>query len=97
MPCVECQGLESHAFRSPDDLVHALRVAAEEMDRGVLEPEGGEQAGLAEMAAVRSALLAGELPRSVRYSFRCAVCGDRFALVASSSDGSGEWRRESNA
>ena len=36
MPCEECRELVTHEFRSPDDLIHAVRVAAEDVDRGVL-------------------------------------------------------------
>ena len=40
MACEECASLATHVFRNADDLINALRVAAEEANRGVLEPVG---------------------------------------------------------
>lgn len=94
MACDECRELTTHAFRSPDDLIHALRLAAEETDRGVLvRIEQGEPSP-AERAALESALASGALPGVVRYRFACAVCNDRFSLVADVEDGRGGWVRE---
>ena len=81
MSCDECRDLSTHTFRSADDLIHALRLAAEEVNRGVLARiEGGVSSRTA----------------SVRYRFRCELCGDRFALTGDTSDGSGGWTREEN-
>ena len=96
MACDECRDLTSHAFRTPDDLIHALRVAAEEMSRGVLSRVGGEAApGSAEREALDSALASGALPGKLRYRFRCEVCGDRFSLEGDTGEGTGAWTRES--
>lgn len=95
MPCEECRDLETHEFRSPDDLIHALRVTAEEMSRGVLCRVGDEIApGTAEHEALDSALASGALPGVIRYRFRCEVCGDLFSLEADASTGAGSWTRE---
>ena len=96
--CTECRELSTHAFRSPDDLIHALRVAAEEANRGVLEPVEERRAqGVAESEALYSALEAGAMPGAVRYRFRCLVCGDRFTLEADMREGTGSWTREETA
>ena len=95
MACEECSALIEHEFRSPDDLIHALRVAAEEASRGVLEPLGpGVSPGAAEDEALYSALDSGAMPRSIRYRFRCTTCGDHFTLEADVRAVTGAWRRE---
>lgn len=95
MPCEECRDLASHEFRSPDDLIHALRLAAEEANRGVLAPIEEKRApGAAEEEALYSALESGAMPRSVRYRFRCTTCGDTFVLEGDPGTGSGSWKRE---
>lgn len=96
MACDECRNLTTHAFRTPDDLIHALRVAAEEMSRGVLSRIGGAQAapGSAEREALDSALASGAFPGKLRYRFRCEVCGDRFSLEGDTEQGTGAWTRE---
>ena len=95
MACEECSALIEHEFRSPDDLIHALRVAAEEASRGVLEPRGqGASPGVAEQEALYSALDSGAMPRSIRYRFRCTTCGDDFILDADVHAGTGSWMRE---
>jgi len=94
MPCEECRELSTHEFRSTGDLVNALRVAAEEMDRGVLRRIEDRGEGAPELAALRSALASGALPAAVQYSFRCEVCGDRFTLSADLAKGAGRWTRE---
>lgn len=94
MPCEECRELATHAFRSPDDLIHALRLAAEEANRGVLAPvEEKQSQGVAEQEALYSALESGALPGTIRYRFRCTTCGDRFALDADMRAGTGSWTR----
>jgi hypothetical protein len=98
MTCPECQDLSSHEFRSPDDLIHALRLAAEEANRGVLEPvEDKAPKGVAEEEALYSALESGAMPGAVRYRFRCTTCGDLFTLAADMRDGTGSWTREERA
>lgn len=97
MACDECRELTTHAFRGPDDLIHALRLAAEEVDRGVLERVGQDIPSAVEQEALASALACGALPNVVRYRFRCAVCGDRFALAADPETGQGGWLREEAA
>ncbi len=95
MPCEECRELSTHTFRSPDDLIHALRLAAVEMDRGVLSRVGdGVLPGTAEADAMESVLVSGALPDIVQYRFRCTVCGDHFSLTADTSQGHGGWTRE---
>lgn len=95
MPCTECSQLSTHTFRSPDDLIHALRLAAEEANRGVLSPiEEKASPGAAEQEAIYSALQSGALPGTVRYRFSCVTCGDRFTLAADMRAGAGSWTRE---
>lgn len=95
MPCTECSELSTHTFRSTDDLIHALRVAAEEANRGVLRPiEEKAVPGAAEQEALYSALESGALPGTVRYRFSCVTCGDRFTLAADMRAGAGSWTRE---
>ena len=93
MPCEECRELNTHAFRSPDDLIHAVRLAAEEVDRGVLRRLEAREPGEAEREALASVLACGELPGAIAYRFACSQCGDGFALSADTSDGSGAWVR----
>lgn len=93
----ECSALTTHAFRNPDDLIHAVRLAAEEVDRGVLERLGAEVAGAAEQEALASVLACGALPNLVRYRFACTVCGERFTLCADADEGRGGWVREGDA
>jgi hypothetical protein len=95
MACEECVSLATHAFRSPDDLIDALRVAAEEANRGVLEPISPKgEARVAEEEALYSALEAGAMPGAVRYRFRCRLCGDAFTLEADMREGTGSWTRD---
>ena len=94
MPCPECRDLTTHAFRSVDDLVHAVRLATEEVDRGVLARVNAEQLAAAERQAVDSSLESGALPDTVRYRFRCELCGDHFTLLADTRTGEGSWTRE---
>jgi hypothetical protein len=94
MSCDECRELSTHAFRSTEDLVHALRLATEEMDRGVLCRLTTHSVSAPEQEALDSSLESGALPNSVLYRFRCAVCGDRFTLSADIGSGEGGWTRE---
>jgi hypothetical protein len=94
MPCEECRELGSHSFRSPDDLIHALRLSAEEMNRGVLSRDDGVVLRDSEREALESSLASGAMPREVSYRFRCNVCGDRFLLEADPATGEGAWLRE---
>ena len=94
MPCDECHELNTHAFRTPDDLIHAVRLAAEEVDRGVLRKLGVDTPGLAEQEALASVLECGVMPDAIRYRFACEVCGDQFTLAADTSHGRGGWIRE---
>lgn len=93
MPCDECRELSTHEFRSADDLIHAIRLAAQEMDRGVLAQVGRQAPGRAEQEALETSLAAGALPGSVRYRFCCTVCGDQFMLVGDTVAGGGGWTR----
>ncbi len=97
MSCDECRELTTHEFRSPDDLIHALRLATQEMDRGVLSRVGAAQSGRAEQEALDSSLASGAMPGSIRYRFRCEVCGDQFTLVGDTAAGAGGWTREGEA
>jgi hypothetical protein len=94
MPCDECRELTTHAFRSQEDLVHAIRLAAEEVERGVLSREATKPMAPAEQEAMDSSLASGALPRNVLYRFRCEVCGDRFTLSADTASSQGGWTRE---
>jgi len=94
MTCEECRELSTHAFRSAEDLIHAVRLAAEEVDRGVLCRIAARNLASNEQEALDSALASGALPGSVRYRFRCVVCGDRFTLSADTGSGLGSWARE---
>jgi hypothetical protein len=91
--CEECGELRTHAFRSKADLVHALQVAAAEMDRGALERTVVTDRSIPEQVAIRSALSSGALPDVVLYRFKCTVCGDQFALSADTEHGGGSWIR----
>ena len=93
MTCEECTDLQSHEFRSPADLVHAVQVAASEIDRGVLKRVEREEMSVSEQAAVYSALDSDTLPGTMRYRFQCTVCGDRFELWGNTDTGAGAWTR----
>ena len=97
MPCEECRELSTHAFRSPEDLIHAVRLAAEEVDRGVLTRLRERSPGLAAQEALESSLASGALPGALRYRFRCEVCGEMFTLAADTTEGSGSWTRDGEA
>jgi hypothetical protein len=92
--CEECRELSTHTFRSADDLVHAIRLATEEVDRGVLARVAAEPLASYAREALESSLESGALPNSVRYRFRCEVCGDLFTLHADTGSGQGGWTRE---
>lgn len=94
MSCEECRELATHTFRSPDDLIHAIRLATEEVDRGVLRRVTAEHRVPAVQEALESSLASGSLPENVRYRFRCEVCGDDFTLHADAASGEGGWTRE---
>ncbi|HUP29390.1 MAG TPA: hypothetical protein VM122_04395 [Usitatibacter sp.] len=93
-PCEECRELTSHSFRKPDDLVHAVRLAAEEVDRGVLARIEERQLTPAEQQALDSSIDSGAMPLALRIRFRCQVCGDQFTLQADTQTGTGAWTRE---
>jgi hypothetical protein len=94
LPCEECRELTTHAFRTPDDLLHAVRLAAEEVDRGVLRRVSARSLAAAEQEALDSSFTSGALPNNVSYRFRCEVCGDEFTLQADTQTGRGGWTRE---
>ena len=94
MTCEECSFLETHAFRGPEDLVHAVQTAAQESDRGVLRRVEWRELAVHERAALDSAFESGHVPGIIRYRFECTSCGDRFELVADTGTGEGSWRRE---
>ena len=93
MTCDECRDLNAHEFRSPDDLLNAVQVAAAEVDRGVLRRLDVADLTAPEQEALDSVLSANTLPEVVRYRFQCSVCGDRFELSADTYDGKGGWTR----
>jgi hypothetical protein len=93
MSCEECRELKTHRFRDETDLVNAIRLAAEEVDRGVLAPVVTRVRTLNEDVAIDSALQAGAVPDAVLYRFKCNLCGDQFALTGDTDKGSGEWIR----
>jgi hypothetical protein len=94
MSCEECRELSTHAFRTPDDLLHAVRLAAEEVDRGVLARVNSPALESAAQEALDSTLDIGALPNRIAYRFRCTVCGDLFTLEADASTGEGGWTRD---
>jgi hypothetical protein len=94
MACDECQYLRSHEFASADDLINAVRGAAQEMDRGVIARDDPPQRGAAAQESLESMFASGALPETLNYRFRCTTCGDRFTLQADTRDGSGAWLRE---
>lgn len=94
MACAECGELNTHRFRSPADLLHALQVAAAEVDRGALRRTNVKDRDIPEQQALDSILAASVLPDMVKYRFQCTVCGDRFELVADTDHGDGGWVRE---
>lgn len=94
MACDECRDLLAHEFRSPDDLIHAVRTAAELVDRGVLARIDVEVREPAEQEAMDSVIGSGHLPGALHYRFRCTVCGDRFTLHAETATGAGGWVRD---
>ena len=94
MSCEECRELSTHVFRTPEDLIHAVRLAAEEVDRGVLSRVRAANPGAAAQEALESSLAHGALPGTVNYRFRCEVCGDHFTLLADTTHGTGGWTRE---
>ena len=94
MACEECRELTSHSFRTPDDLVHAVRLAAEEVDRGVLARVDERTLTPAEQQALDSSIDSGAMPDALRIRFRCQVCGDRFTLQADTQTGAGGWTRD---
>lgn len=94
MPCEECRELTTHVFRSVDDLIHAVRLATEEVDRGVLaHVRPGRLEGRAQ-EALDSSLESGALPSSVTLRFQCNQCGDQFTLAGETASGAGGWTRE---
>jgi hypothetical protein len=93
--CEECRQLNSHEFRSADDMVHAVQTAAMEIDRGVLRRIGeARELRAHEQAAMDSAYESGNVPGTIRFRFECLVCGERFELLADTERGTGGWRRE---
>ena len=97
MPCDECRELKTHAFRSGDDLVHAVQTAAAEIERGVLRRVLPKEYTVREREAIDSAGYAGEVPGRIDYAFECTVCGDAFALVGDTATGEGSWIRNGEA
>lgn len=93
MPCDECRELNTHRFRSLEDLINALQVAAAEADRGVLRQVNERKATISEHEALQSVFVSGALPDNVSYRFSCTICGDGFELLADTREGSGTWTR----
>ncbi|MGZ5042341.1 MAG: hypothetical protein ACXWBQ_16490, partial [Usitatibacter sp.] len=59
--CEECGDLNTHAFRSADDMVHAVQVAAAEVDRGALRRIERESLSASEQEALDSAFASDAL------------------------------------
>ena len=93
MACEECRDLKTHAFRSSEDLVHAVQTAAAEIERGVLRRVQPKEYTVREREAIDSAAEAGEIPGRIDYSFECTICGDAFTLVGDTASGEGSWIR----
>ena len=94
MACPECAALVPNVFRSADDLVHAVQVAAQECDRGVLRRLAAPQRSVHEQEALDSMYAARALPAALDYRFECTLCGERFRLEADPAHGTGRWTRE---
>jgi hypothetical protein len=94
MSCDECRELQTHRFRSADDLVHAFQVAAQESERGVLRRIDVARLTAAEQQALDSAFASDAMPAALRYRFECTQCGDRFELCADVDAGTGSWTRQ---
>ena len=94
MSCEECRELQTHTFRSPADLLHALQVAAAEVDRGALVRVNRDELSDLERESFESVLASEAMPDNVRYRFKCSVCGDLFELYAETYRGSGGWTRQ---
>ena len=93
MACDECRDLTTHAFRSVEDLVHAVQTAAAEIERGALRRVQPGEYTVREREAIESAAYAGEVPGRIDYSFACTVCGDTFTLMGDTGSGEGSWSR----
>lgn len=95
MTCEECRDLNTHPFRTPDDMVNAVQVASQELDRGVLKRVEQVTRELTDAAheAMQSVYEARAVPDSAHYEFECTTCGDRFDLVADFTEGTGGWTR----
>ena len=96
MPCEECGELQTHEFRSPDDLINAVQVAAAEVDRGVLRRLNVKDLSDSAEQALDSVFAARALPDTLEYRFECTVCGDCFELHADTHHGTGSWTRLSD-
>ena len=94
MACEECGDLQTHAFRSAEDLVYAVQLAAAEVERGVLRRVRAESLSERQQEALDSAFAASAVPASIRYWFECTVCRDQFELSGDTRDGSGTWTRQ---
>ena len=94
MSCDECRELQTHTFRSPADLLHALQVAAAEVDRGALIRLDRVELSDIERESLESVFASEALPDNVRYRFKCSVCGDLFELCAETYRGMGGWTRQ---
>lgn len=94
MTCPECRELQTHEFRSQADLLHAIQVAAAEVDRGALGRVGDEDRTASEQEAMDSVFASEALPEMVRYRFKCTVCADLFELWADTCHGKGGWTRQ---
>lgn len=93
LACEECGELHTHEFRSHDDLINAVQVAAAEVDRGVLHRLNIKDLSDSAEQALESVFAAGALPDTLEYRFQCAVCGDCFELNAYTYHGTGAWTR----
>ena len=93
MSCEECRQLQSHEFRSIDDLVHAVQTAAAEVDRGVLRRVRTEERTHRVSEAVDAALASNAVPGRIHFWFECTVCGDGFELLGDTNTGAGHWSR----
>ena len=73
------QGDSAFSFRVCE--IQDDRIAAEPLSQSAQE-------------ALDSSLESGALPNTLRYRFRCEVCGDTFSLYADTRTGEGGWARE---
>src|SRR5258707_13991742 len=96
MSCEECRELSTHAFRSANDLIHALRLATEEVDRGVLRRVAtGENLAAAAQGRSTPRWRAAPFPgiSAIAFAAKYAATISRCARMAPARKAAGRARR----